>query len=101
MEGVRESNPWFITTLWFAQYLTLTAKGEKDFVEIKEWLEWVVAHALPSGVLSEQLNPWSGEQISAAPLVWSHAEFVHTVINYLEKLETMGLCIACNPVNNV
>ncbi|OGG47657.1 hypothetical protein A3D66_01105 [Candidatus Kaiserbacteria bacterium RIFCSPHIGHO2_02_FULL_50_9] len=101
VEGVRESNPWFITTLWFAQYLTLTAKGEKDFVEIKEWLEWVVAHALPSGVLSEQLNPWSGEQISAAPLVWSHAEFVHTVINYLEKLETMGLCIACNPVNNV
>src|SRR3989344_4142490 len=94
------SNPWLITTLWIAQYYIAAATGEKDLREVLKWLQWATKYALPSGVLSEQLNPYTGEQISAAPLVWSHAEFVHTVIDYLEKLETMGLCIACNPVSS-
>ena len=54
---------------------------------------------ISSGMMSEQLDPQTGEQISASPLVWSHAEFVHTVIDYLEKLEEMGICVACNPVS--
>ena len=94
------SNPWLITTLWLAQYYIAAATGEKDLREVLKWLQWATKYALPSGVLSEQLNPYTGEQISLAPLVWSHAEFVHTVIDYLEKLETMGLCIACNPVSS-
>jgi GH15 family glucan-1,4-alpha-glucosidase len=36
-------------------------------------------------MLPEQINPFSGEPISVSPLVWSHAEFVIAVCEYLEK----------------
>ena len=38
-------------------------------------------HALSSGVFSEQLNPNDGKPVSVAPLVWSHAEFINTVLD--------------------
>ena len=91
-------NPWFITTLWIAQYHLKNAKTPKEVEKAKEIISWVVDHALESGVLSEQLDPFTGEQLSAAPLTWSHAEFVVTIIDYLDKLEEMGVCKACNPV---
>ena len=90
-------NPWFITTLWLAQYYIARAKNEKDVVVAKEWMRWAVDNALSSGVLSEQLDPHTGEQISAAPLTWSHAEFVITIIKYLEKMEELGICDKCIP----
>lgn len=91
-------NPWFVTTFWMAQYHIKKAQTESDLAPVKDWLSWGVRHALPSGTLSEQLHPHTGAQLSASPLSWSHAEFVITVIEYLEKLEEMGLCVACNPV---
>lgn len=96
-EGSSIPNPWFITTLWLAKYYIARAKNEDDLAPAKKWLEWVVARALPSGVLSEQLHPYSGVQVAAAPLSWSHAEYVTTVIDYLEKLEELGICKACIP----
>ncbi len=91
-------NPWFITTLWLAQYYIKKAKKESDFDEVKKWLDWTVDNSRASGVLSEQLDPYSGEQLSAAPLTWSHAEFVITVVKYLDKMEELGLCKKCDPV---
>lgn len=91
-------NPWFITTLWMVQYYIACAKEEKDFDIVRKWFGWVVKNAQQSGILSEQLNPFSGEQVSAAPLTWSHSEFVVTVIQYLEKLEELGICVECIPV---
>jgi len=93
------SNPWFITTLWLAQYYIMEAKEEKDLDVVKESFNWVAKHASPTGMLSEQLNPYTGEQLSASPLTWSHAAFLSTVISYLEKLEELGVCKACNPIN--
>ena len=90
-------NPWFITTLWLAQYYIARAKNEEDFTVVKEWMSWAVDNSLASGVLSEQLDPYTGEQISAAPLTWSHAEFVKTVVDYLDKMEELGLCKKCTP----
>lgn len=84
-------NPWIITTLWLAQYYIIIAKEEKDFDKVKEILNWVQSRASSTGVLPEQLNPYSGEHLSAAPLTWSHSEYVSTVINYLEKLEDLGI----------
>lgn len=84
-------NPWIITTLWLAQYYTEAASEEKDFDKVKEILQWVVKYAALSGVLPEQLNPHTGEHLSATPLTWSHSEFVITIINYLEKLEELGI----------
>ena len=40
-----------------------------------------------SGVLAEQVNPYTNEPISVSPLTWSHATVVSTAIKYLEKLE--------------
>ena len=92
------SNPWFVTTLWRAQYYITKAQNEEDLKIVKDCFAWVCRYALPSGVLSEQLNPFTGDQLSAAPLTWSHAEFVNTVIDYLEKLESFGVSKACSPL---
>jgi glucoamylase len=83
------SNPWFITTLWKAQYQIATATTKKELEETKKFLLWAMKFATPSGILSEQILADSGEQISASPLTWSHAEFVSTVLDYLEKLKKL------------
>lgn len=84
-------NPWIVTTLWLVQYLIARAKSEQDFKEVVNWFNWVADRALPSGILSEQVNPATGDQISAAPLAWSHAEFVIAIINYLKRLSELGI----------
>ncbi len=91
-------NAWFITTLWMAELQLKLAVTEPDLAPVVRHLEWVVARAQTSGLLSEQLNPYTGSQLSVSPLVWSHAAFVLTVIAYLDKLEELGICKACNPV---
>lgn len=89
-------NPWFITSLWLAQYEIAKANKEEELKEALKWLDWVFKNALESGILSEQLDPFSGAQISAAPLTWSHAEFLVTVMAYLEKNKELNLCEKCN-----
>ncbi len=94
-----QGNPWFITTLWFAQTSIKAAKNEADLESAKEALRWCARYASESGLLAEQLDPVTGEPLSVSPLVWSHAEFVRTVIQYLDRLEDFGICRACNPVS--
>ena len=91
-------NPWIITAMWLAQYYISKASKEGDLEEVRRWISWAVRVASPSGVLPEQIDPYTGEHLSAAPLVWSHAEFVTTIISYLEKLEELGICKACYPL---
>jgi len=91
-------NPWIVVTMWVAQYYIALAKNEKDMEPVKRRISWAVKHASFSGVLPEQIDPFTGEHVSAAPLTWSHAEFVTTIIMYLEKLESLGICEACYPV---
>ncbi len=90
-------NPWFVTTLWYAEYCIARATSKEDLQEVRAIFTWVAEHALESGALSEQLDPHSGMQRSVSPLVWSHATYVTTVIAYLDKLESLGLCPDCNP----
>ncbi len=91
------SNPWFITTLWYAEYLTARATTEADFAKVRDIFEWVAKHALPSGVLSEQISAEDGTQRSVSPLMWSHAAYVNAVLNYLDRLASLGVCATCNP----
>ncbi len=79
-------NPWFICTLWLADYRIAAAKKKEDLKGVIEILEWTAERALPSGVLAEQVNPVSGEPASVSPLTWSHSTFVATVAHYLRKL---------------
>jgi len=66
-------NPWFICTLWLAQYYIAKAKNRSDLRKAEELINLVTKLASPTGMLSEQFNPFTGELISAAPLAWSHA----------------------------
>jgi len=78
-------NPWFICTLWVAQWHIARATESHHLNRPLGLLQWASYHAMESGVLGEQVHPYSGESVSVAPLTWSHAAFVETVGNYLEK----------------
>ncbi len=97
IEGPSSGNPWVITTLWYAEYLIANARTESDLDRVREIFSWVVRYAQPSGVLSEQLNPQTGEQVCASPLTWAHASYVTTVLKYLDRLGELGICKNCNP----
>jgi glucoamylase len=88
-------NPWFICTLWLADYRIASARNLEELESAVEILEWVVKRALPSGVLAEQVDPLTGAPVSVSPLTWSHATVVATVMAYLRKLEGWLKCEAC------
>lgn len=83
-------NPWFICTLWYADYLIATAQTPDELRRARDILQWVDAHKLPSGVLAEQVHPYTNAPMSVSPLTWSHATYVATVQGYLEKLEAFA-----------
>ncbi|WP_438444593.1 glycoside hydrolase family 15 protein [Gorillibacterium sp. sgz5001074] len=91
-------NPWIICTLWTAEWEIETAKSIKDLESPRRTLEWTVAHAMESGILPEQLDPFDGGPVSVAPLTWSHATFVLTVVKYVNKyLQLSGLKDTSSP----
>ena len=89
-------NPWFICTLWLADYYITRAQTSGELKLALPIFEWTAGHSLESGVLAEQVNPYTNEPISVSPLTWSHATVVSTAIKYLEKLESLQLCGECN-----
>ncbi len=80
-----QGNPWFICTLWLAQYRITHATTLDELRSAVPLLEWVRVHALPSGVMAEQVNPFTSEPLSVSPLTWSHAEYILTVRWYIGK----------------
>jgi len=89
-------NPWFVPTLWLAQYTIALAKTRDELDKALGILDWVADHALPSGVLAEQLDPETREPLSVSPLTWSHASYIATIQEYLNKLVEIERCPACN-----
>ena len=83
-------NPWFVCTLWYAKWLIKRAKTRDHLNEALEILNWVADHALSTGVLAEQIHPYTGEPLSVSPLSWSHAEFIDTMTDYVEKLKALN-----------
>jgi GH15 family glucan-1,4-alpha-glucosidase len=75
-EPAHMGNPWFVTTLWLAQYYA--ENGEKE--RAKHYIDWALKHSLPSGVLSEQITPEDGKIVGVTPLVWSHAELIRAIL---------------------
>jgi GH15 family glucan-1,4-alpha-glucosidase len=82
-------NPWIITTLWMAQWKIALATKTADLDEPRAMLEWALKYATPSGLLPEQMHPLTGAPLSVAPLTWSHATYVETVLKYLEKEQAL------------
>jgi GH15 family glucan-1,4-alpha-glucosidase len=81
-------NPWIICTLWLADYLIRVSAKDEDLDQAKGLLTWVAKHALPSGVMPEQVHPDSGQPLSVSPLTWSHATYVSVFLRLAEKLST-------------
>jgi glucoamylase len=71
-------NPWFVTTLWMSQYYIRRGKLDKA----KQYIDWSLSLALPSGMLSEQVHPKTGAPLGVTPLVWSHAELLNTILDF-------------------
>lgn len=70
-------NIWFVTTLWFAQYLISSGNPERA----SDIVRWAQAQMTSTGVLPEQIDPDHGQHLSVSPLVWSQAEFINTVLD--------------------
>jgi GH15 family glucan-1,4-alpha-glucosidase len=80
-----QGNPWFICTLWLAQYRIAHSQTLDELALALPLLDWACDRALSSGVMAEQIHPFTNEPLSVSPLTWSHAEFVMTVRWYLGK----------------
>lgn len=76
-------NYWFITSLWLAQYYLELDKPEEALATI----DWVGENSLPTGIISEQLNPTTNQSTSVSPLTWSHAELVATLLDTITDKE--------------
>lgn len=76
-----KGNYWFITSLWLAQYKNDIGDTDKAF----EILNWVKSHALNTGVMAEQFDPHTNQIVSPAPLSWTQAEYLSTLLDTLEQ----------------
>lgn len=74
-------NWWYITTLWKAQYDI--ERGKTD--DAKTIIDWINKHMLSTGMMGEQIDPLTEEAIAPAPLTWSHAEYIGTLIDLLGR----------------
>lgn len=88
-------NPWFICTLWLAQWHIAKARTVEDLKPALDILDWVADHDLRSGVMAEQVHPYTNEPLSVSPLTWSHATLVMTVQEYLAKRADVNRCPEC------
>lgn len=74
-------NPWLVCSLWLAQlYLNRDQKEKAENL-----IDWSLARALESGTFPEQVDPENGSPVGVTPLVWSHAEFLRTVLMHGSK----------------
>ncbi len=83
-------NPWLICSLWLAEHKIATARRQSDLRPALDILRWIDSKRMSSGLLPEQLHPFSGEPLSVTPLAWSHAAFVSCVLGYAAKYRSLG-----------
>ncbi len=83
-------NPWFICTLWLAEWYVELAERLENLAQARMLLEWCARWSFPSGVLTEQLNPYSGRPAHVSPLTWSHAAYVHAVDAYCRRFTQLA-----------
>ncbi len=73
-----DGNPWFVTSLWLTQYDIENGNPSAAYPTLQNVNAFMDQHL----ILSEQVNPQTNEMISVAPLAWSHAEFVTSLMDY-------------------
>ena len=88
-------NPWFVSTLWLARQRLRLARSADELAKGRELIEWAASHAMPSGVMAEQLHPYSGEPLSVSPLTWSQAAYLRAVQEYGTREAEQQRCQSC------
>ncbi|HLU24306.1 MAG TPA: glycoside hydrolase family 15 protein [Longimicrobiales bacterium] len=91
-------NPWFIAQCWHARWRIARAKEPTALDAALEPLIWVAKRAVSSGLLPEQLHPYTGQPMSVTPLIWSHASFVTAIQDYLAKRQSFEVCPNCGTI---
>lgn len=74
------SNPWPVVSLWMAQ----VALEREEVDRADQALRWVLSLTASSPTIAEQVRPSTFEPASVAPLVWSHAELISTLIDMVQ-----------------
>jgi GH15 family glucan-1,4-alpha-glucosidase len=74
-------NWWFITSLWLAQYYLDQKQSDEAF----RIIDWVKNNALSTGMMSEQIDPVTNNILSPAPLTWTQAEYVSTLLDSITE----------------
>lgn len=74
-------NFWHISTLWMAQYDI----DKEDLDSARVALDWVKSYSLRTGMLGEQVDASNNSSVSPAPLTWSHAEWVSTILDFIGR----------------
>ncbi len=83
-------NPWFISTLWMAEWYIAVARGFRDLEPAMDLLQWAASHASEAGLLAEQIHPFTSQPLAVMPLSWSHAAFVSAVLKYQAKVRELS-----------
>ncbi len=84
-------NPWVLCTLSVAHWHAIRAQDAVGLQKAIDLLLWAVDCAMPSGVLPEQVDPYTGRPLSVSPLTWSHAAFVLAVHRVVVRMKELGL----------
>jgi len=83
-------NPWFVTTLWMAEWYIAVANSPRDLEPALDLLHWIARNASESGLLAEQINPYTGQPLAVMPLTWSHGELVSAIQKYRAKVRAFA-----------
>lgn len=82
-DATTESNPWPVASLWMAQI----ALEKDDSEAARQAVEWVLSLTKEVPMIAEQVRPETFEPASVAPLVWSHAELISTLLDMVQTKE--------------
>lgn len=74
-------NPWIGVTILAGIHKIETG----NILGAKEIIEHIIGSAKKSGILSEQLHPFTGEEISVAPYIPAHALFILFANRFLKS----------------
>jgi GH15 family glucan-1,4-alpha-glucosidase len=82
-------NPWILSTLSIAHWYASRATNLVELQRAIDILLWTTTRCQRSGVLPEQLDPYTGAPLSVAPLTWSHASYVLAVHSVADRLNAL------------
>ena len=71
------------------QELICRAESLQELEEAREYIRWVCENSLDTGLFPEQVDPYTGDGKSVAPLTWSHTTFIETVRMYSDKRDEL------------